>query len=222
MIIRLKISLFVVLLSFLTITSTALADTDWQYWNALNFKKSINKKVDFKVSLYERFNRSMHHLFYAGFQIGPVFKIKQWLDISPSYCYIQSKDSKGHFRQEDRPTLDVILKWKMNMLKFTNRARVEYRFLKTYSHWRYREYLMMGLPFSIRKHSVMPYVSAEIFYEERRNEFDQRRFSSGVLINIIKGIDFDIYYLFRTDKDSNTSDEWTDANVLGTAFTFSF
>jgi hypothetical protein len=81
---------------------------------------------------------------------------------------------------------------------------------------------MAGIPFTVCKHSIMPYVSGEIFYEERKGEFDQYRVSSGVSLNLTKDIVFDIYYLLRSDKDSTTRDDWTDANVLGTALTFSF
>lgn len=221
---RIKMNLFCLLTLglFLIMGDIALAETDWHYWNAMNFKKAINKKMDLKLSLFERFNRSMHHLYYGGFQVGPVFKINQYLDIYPSYCYIQNKDSAGHFRPEDRPTLDINLKWKMNMLKFTHRSRLEYRFLKALSRWRYRDYLMAGIPFTVCKHSIMPYVSGEIFYEERKDEFDQYRVSSGVSINVTKDIVFDIYYLLRSDKDRTDKDTWTDANALGTALTFNF
>ncbi len=219
-----KLSLFFLALLGLSIivTDISFADTDWQYWNAQNFKKTINKKMDLKLSIFERYNKDMHHIFYGGFQIGPVFKLNQYLDIYPSYCYIQNKDSAGHFRPERRPTLDVNLKWKMNMLKFTHRSRLEYRFLKALSRWRYRDYLIAGIPFTVCKHSVMPYVSGEIFYEERKNEFNQKRFSSGVTMNITKDIIFDIYYVLRRDKPKTSSDDWLDTNVLGTALTFNF
>ena len=210
------------LLLLLINVGTASADTDWQYWNALYLKKSLSEKIDLKLTIYERFDRSMHHLFYAGFQIGPVFKINRYLEVSPSYCYIESKDSKGHFRQEDRPTLDVNFKWKTGILKFTHRSRLEYRFLKALSRYRYRDLLIGGIPFTISKHAIMPYVSGEIFYEERKDEFDQYRLSSGVAINLTKDIVFDIYYLLRSDKASTDLHNWTDLNVLGTSLTFNF
>lgn len=223
--IRIKINLFFLLVLGLSLTiigDMAWAQGDWQYWNAQNFKKTINEKVDLRLSIFERFNKDMHDLFYGGFQIGPVFKINKYLDVYPNFCYIQTKDSKGHFRPERRPTLDVNLKWKMNMFKFTHRSRLEYRFLKALSRWRYRDYIMAGIPFSVYKHSVMPYVSGEIFYEERKNEFNQYRVSSGVSINITKDIVFDIYYVLRRDKASTSSGDWLDTNVLGTALTFNF
>jgi hypothetical protein len=196
------------------------AAEDWQYWNALNIKKTVNEKIDLFISLTGRFNNDMHHFFYGGVQIGPVFKINKNLEISPSYFWLQS-ESKGHFYVENRPMLDVNLKWKMRIFKFTHRSRLEYRSLMTLSRWRYRDLIKVGVPFTLCKHSIMPYVSGEIFYEERKDKFNQSRFSVGCSINLIKGIDFDLYYLKRSDRVNNR-EEWPGTNVFGTALTLSF
>ncbi len=65
----------------------------------------------------------------------------------------------------------------------------------------------------------MPYLSEEIFYEERKDQWDQNRLSVGVAIDITKELNFDIYYLFRSDRIGS---DWVGINVFGTTFTISF
>lgn len=217
---KVKTGLFFLLLLGLSLIAVerASARDDWESWNTLKFKKAINKKVDLNISLEARFQDDMDEFYFGGIQIGPEFKINKYLNISPSYFWVNSK-AKGHFQDEHRYILDGINKLKISVFKLENRLRLEYRDLRSLERFRYRYRFKIGLPTKFFNRSVTPYISEEIFYEERINEFNQNRFSTGVSLNIIKGVDFDIYYLLRSDR---TGRDWSERNVLGTSLSFSF
>jgi len=210
--------LIVFIFLFFTTAATSLARDDWQNWDVLSFKKNINEKMYLKLSLHNRIRDDMSEYFFGGIQIGPAFKINKYLEISPSYFFIKNKN-KGHFDQENRWLLDINLKWEVSNFKIIHRNRIEYRDLPSLNRWRYRDNIKIGLPVKCRNLSLMPYLSEEIFYEERKDEWNQNRFSVGVSMDITRSINFDIYYLLRSDRSGA---DWDESNVLGTTLTYSF
>ncbi len=217
---KLKINLCGLIIVFLIFGTSvgALARDDWENWSALNLKKGLNEKTDLKLSLTGRFRDDISDFYYGGVQIGPVFKVNKYFQLSPAYYYIESK-SGGHFDTEHRYMLDATFNWKVKKLKLCHRSRFEYRDLPSLSRWRYRDFIKIGLPTKFFNHDFTPYVSEEIFYEERRNEFNQNRVSLGTTVKINKTVELDIYYLLRSDKSGG---DWSERNVFGTSLNLNF
>jgi hypothetical protein len=80
--------------------------------------------------------------------------------------------------------------------------------------WRYRNKLTMKLPWKFTRIEIQPYLADEIFVGFGGiSQFNQNRFSSGLLMNLTKNIKAEIYYMLQSTKGSG---KWLDANVLGT------
>jgi len=217
---KLKINLGVLIVFFLIlgISDRVLAKDDWEYWPAINVKKALNEKMDLKVSFAGRFKDDMDKFYFGGAQLGSAFKVNEYFSVTPSYFFIKYEDS-GHFEEEHRYMLDAAFSWKMKKMKLSHRSRFEYRDLPALDRWRYRARLKAGLPVKVHNRSLTPYVSEEIFYDERKGEFNQNRFSLGSVIKINKAVSVDVYYLLRSDKKG---EDWSERNALGTSLNLSF
>ncbi len=196
----------------------AFARDDWECWPTANIKKNINEKVSLKASFAGRFKDDMAKFYYGGAQLGVEFKVNKYFSVAPSYLFTKYKNS-GYFEDEYRYILDAVFSCKVKRLKVDYRSRVEYRDLSALDCWRYRSRFKAGLPVKVYEYSLMPYISEEVFFNERKNEFDQNRFSLGVMVKITEVTSVDIYYILRSDKKG---EDWSERNVLGISLNFSF
>ncbi len=203
---------------FLSGIPQAFAKDDWEYWPAINMGKDLNEKINLGISLQSRFKNDMNKVYYGGAQLASAFKLNECFSLTPSYCFIKY-DSKGHFEEEHRYILDAGFSWKTEKMQLGQRSRFEYRNLPASDGWRYRCRFKAGFPLKLYTRSLKPYFSEEIFYDERKNEFNQNRFSLGTVLKINERVSLDFYYLLRSDKKGN---DWSNRNALGTSINLKF
>jgi hypothetical protein len=207
--------------AFLDEICFASDDGDFQYWSGASASFDINK--DWKVKFEEEFRlgEGGGHLYRHPSDLGFVYKgFADWIDLGLNYRLVREKDSKGEWRQENRPHLNVTLKGKIFSLDVSDRSRLEYRDREDKEDvWRYRNKVTVKLPFELTELKLQPYLADEVFITLNDDNIDRNRFYAGVSFKLAKNIKGDIFYLWQSSRSSS---DWTDINVLGTALKFSF
>ncbi|MFZ0033379.1 MAG: DUF2490 domain-containing protein [Sedimentisphaerales bacterium] len=194
---------------------------DFQYWNVTDLSVDINKDWKFTFQEELRFGESGKRLYYQHYEPGLTYSgLAKWIDFGFNYRQVLERNSKGKWKMEDQPNLNITLKGKMFGLDLSDRSRIEYRILEDRKDvWRYRNKLTAKLPFEFTELKLQPYVADEIFVPLDNVDFDTNRLYAGVLFKLTKNIGCDLFYLWQASKSNGG---WTDINVVGTAFKLSF
>ncbi len=211
---RRKISIIAVsLVVFLTVKLYAYDDGDFQVWNTDTEEFKINK--DAKIAFEEEFRwgGSAKEFYYQHYDVGFFYNLQKYLNIGGGYRHVLSK-SKGKFLVENEPYITATLSWDIAGFKFDDRSRLEYNhFDYKDDTWRYRNKLIVKLPWKFTKFEIQPYLSDEIFVLfDDSQRLNTNRFSSGLAMTLTKNLKAEIYYMLQSSK----SRKWTEINVLGT------
>ena len=199
----------------------AFDDGDFQYWSSADASLDIDK--DWKVTFREEFRLGddAEQLYRHHSDVGLVYKsLADWIDLGINYRQVFEKDSKGQWRQENRPHLNITLKGQLFDLGLSSRSRFEYRDREDKNDlWRYRNKVAVKLPFKLTDLKIQPYVADEVFINFNADDFNRNRIYSGFSFQLTENIKGDIFYLWQT---SESSGHWKDINVLGTRLKFYF
>ena len=199
----------------------AFDDGDFQYWSTAKFSFDIDK--DWKITFEEEFRLGddAGHLYRHHSDLGFVYKsLADWIDLGFNYKQVFQKDSKGTWRQENRPHLNVTLKGKLFGLDLSDRSRLEYRDRENKKDlWRYRNKLTVKLPLELTALKLQPYLADEVFINLDGEGYNRNRLYSGLSLKLSKNIKAEVYYLWQS---SESSGGWEDINVLGTQLKFYF
>ena len=196
-------------------------DGDFQYWSTGDLSFDIDKDWKFIFQEEFRLGESGGHLYYHHSEVGFVYKsFADWVDLGLNYRQVFEKDSKGEWKQENQPNLNVTLKSKLFGLDVSDRSRLEYRDREDKEDvWRYRNKFTVKLPFELTALKLQPYVADEVFITLNDDNVNKNRLYGGVSFKLTKNLKSDVYYLWESSRSSGS---WTDINVLGTALKFSF
>ena len=210
---REKILIAIGLILLLSANSYAYKDGDFQVWNTDTEEFKINK--DAKIAFEEEFRwgGSAKEFYYQHYDVGFFYNLQKYLNIGGGYRHVLSK-SKGKFLVENEPYITVTLLWDIAGFKFDDRSRLEYNhFDYKDDTWRYRNKLIVKLPWKFTKFEIQPYLSDEIFVLfDDSQRLNTNRFSSGLAMTLTKNLKAEIYYMLQSSK----SRKWTEINVLGT------
>ncbi|MCJ7779167.1 MAG: DUF2490 domain-containing protein [Sedimentisphaerales bacterium] len=196
-------------------------DGDFQYWSTADVSFDINKDWKFTFQEELRFGESGRRLYYQHYEPGLTYSgLAQWIDLGFNYRQVIERNSKGKWKLENQPNINVTLKGKMFGLEVSDRSRIEYRILEDRKDvWRYRNKFTVKLPFELTELKLQPYVADEIFVPLDDVDINTNRLYAGVPFKLAKNIGCDLYYLWQSSKSNGG---WTDVNVVGTALKFSF
>ena len=111
----------------------------------------------------------------------------------------------------------------------SDRNREDFRFLKGDFSFRYRNRLTIEREFELKKRTITPYVSGEVFYDTRYDTWNRNRLATGVQISLRQGllrkmllskrqVILDLYYLRQNDSRLDTQH----VNAIGTALALYF
>ena len=215
--------LVVTAMAVLVISETCFAYDygDLQYWSTASASFDIDKDWKFTFKEEFRLKESGGHLYHHFSDIGFVYKnLADWIDLGFNYRQVFEKDSKGRWRQENRPHLNVTLKGKLFDLDLSNRSRLEYRDRENKKDvWRYRNKVTVKLPFELTELKLKPYLADEVFITLNDDNVDRNRLYAGVSFKLVKNLKGDVFYLRQSSRSSSG---WTDINVIGSKLKFSF
>jgi hypothetical protein len=218
--IMLKILIFPLILGvfFFGYLDKVFASDDWQYWNEVKFKYSIHKKLDFHVKMEQRYVDDFDDFALHNYAPGIVYKVNPQFNFELNYKYEKEK-RKGDWTDEHRMEIISIIKWKWSGFHLMVRNRIEYRSIEGDNRWRLREKLKIKKPYEIIGLRFVPFISEEIFYDFKDDEFNQNRFKAGITKEITKHLEIDLYSMYKSNRSNG---DWFGVNVLGTEFIFHF
>lgn len=199
----------------------AYDDEGFQYWSTANVTFDSDK--DWKITFEEefRFGDDGGHLYYQHSDLGFVYKsLADWIDVGFNYRQVFEKDSKGTWRPENRPHLNITLKGKLFDIDLTDRSRLEYRDRENKEDiWRYRNKFSVKLPLELTALKLQPYLADEVFVDFYGDRINRNRLYSGVSFKLSKNIRGEVFYVWQTSKSGGG---WKDISVIGTKLRFYF
>jgi hypothetical protein len=88
----------------------------------------------------------------------------------------------------------------------TDRNRADLDWTNGTFKWRYRNRLQIEKPLNIRSYHPVPYISAEVYYQEQYQKWSTTELYAGCLFPIKKRYEFDLYYEHQnnTGKSPNS------------------
>jgi hypothetical protein len=113
------------------------------------------------------------------------------LVFTAGYRYLATPGSPPTNRMELTTTSHFPLKLK---LLLTDRNRADLDWTNGAFKWRYRNRLQIEKPLDIRSYHPVPYISAEVYYEEQYQKWSTTELYAGTLFPIKKRYEFDLYY----------------------------
>ncbi len=215
------IRFLIFLISFalaLSFASKVFASDEGQYWNELKIKHTLSEKLDVHIKIEQRFVDDFNNLGLHNYAPGVVFKINQHFNFELNYKFEREKGVKG-WSSEHRVEIIPVIKWEWREYQLNNRNRFEFRSFKEENKWRWREKLKIKKHMKIGAFEFTPFVSEEIFYDFKVNEFNQNRIATGISKEINKNLEINLYYLRKNNK---RDDAWPGVNILGTEFGMKF
>jgi len=112
-------------------------------------------------------------------------------------------------------------------LLVSDRNREDFRFLNGNFSFRYRNRVTLEREFQLKKRTITPYVSGELFYDTRFDIWNRNRLAVGVQTSLRRGplrkmllpkrqVILDLYYARQNDSRSNTAH----VNAIGASLAF--
>ena len=153
---------------------------------------------------------------------------KKYLVLRAGYRYGWSLEDDS-YREHRLLTEQTFRKLLPGDLLLSDRNREDFRFLKGDFSFRYRNRVTIEREFQLKKRSITPYVSGEIFYDTRYDIWNRNRLSAGVQTSLRRGpilkmllperqIILDLYYMRQNDSRSETQH----VNAIGASLAFYF
>lgn len=194
-------------------------DEDLQQWNDVQIAIGLSKKVDLLFQTTLRLSNNITKVAEARGGVGIAFKPTESFSVSPSYLYIESRNSAGRFLTEHRYSLRGTYKFPIKKFGLSHRSMYEYRVRGSGNSWRYRPSLTLekALPEKLIPRAKL-FVTEEIFYVSTTRAFSRNRFSLGVRKTLSDHLTLELYYLRQNDGFSHPGD----LNVLGTSWKIHF
>jgi len=217
---KLAIGLTVIVVLCLARSCFAFDDGDFQYWNSESLSYAVNDNWKLYLEEEFRFGDDADDFYYQHSDGGIIYSgLAKWLELGANYRHIFEK-SKGKWFIENRPHLNVAVKWKAGSWSFSNRGRFEYRSRQDREDfWRYRNKFTVKWPFKLTVFEIQPYIADEIFYDFDEAEMNRNRLYTGSTLKLLKNLKADIFYLWQNSEKNN---DWKDLNVFGTKLKFYF
>ncbi|MEQ1603775.1 MAG: DUF2490 domain-containing protein [Pyrinomonadaceae bacterium] len=198
-----------------TPTSTPVDNDDIQSWNDLSVTVPLNKKIDMFIPVTFRFTRNVSRLNEGRVGGGFIFKPHKSVSIAPTYLFIQTRNSAGVFKTENRLSLGVTYRFPTKSFGISHRSQLEYRHRASGNTWRYRP------SFTLEKHlpddwvkGLKAYVTEEPFYDSASGRFSRNRLTFGVNKTLTTKVSVDLYYLRQDDNFSHPKL----AHIVGTSW----
>jgi hypothetical protein len=194
---------------------------DLEYWQIHSVSLDINKDLTFTAAQELRMGRHNGNPYLHNEDLGIVYKgLADWLDIGFNFRKEYEKDSKGKFRHENRPHLNLTVKGKMLGLDVSNRSRFEWRDRENKDDlWRYRNKSTIKFPLRLTRLNLRPYIAEEWLANLGDDNINENRLYSGFSFALAKNVKSSIYYMWRTKKISGG---WRDTNIIGIDFKIPF
>lgn len=184
---------------------------------------SFDIEKNWKVRVDELFKLGddARKLTYHHTDLGFIYQgFADWVDLGLNYRQVFTKDSSGHWCQENRPHVNVTVKSRLGDIDLADRSRLEYRDRENARDmWRYTNKLTIKLPHEFTKWKLRPYFADQVYMDLDGCTFDRNKVYSGLSFEPSTKTSGGLYYVWDSDK---TDGKWTDTNILWLQLRFYF
>src|SRR5436190_20670842 len=194
--------------------SSVSLHSDTQQWNDVQFYVPLNKQIDFVLLGTLRIGRDISHPVDERIGAGFAFKVGKYLTVLPNYLHITTQPFRGLSLYENRLSVQATVRKPLGKFTLSDRNLFERRLRHPGGDsTRYRNRLQIEHPLLV-KEKLNLFVSDEIFYDWRLNDWVRNRFQVGVSKVFNKHFTLDLYYLRQNDGRSLRGN----LNVIGTTW----
>jgi hypothetical protein len=190
-------------------------DEDIQSWNDVQLTVPMSKQFDFYTALTLRYGKNITRLTDSQYAIGFVYKPNKYWSFQPFYRYIDTRNSRGQLRHEDRLSLRIGYRFPFKKFGLSHRSTFEYRLRAPQNSFRYRPSLTFDT--DVPKNLIIKakfFITEEVFYDSILKKFSRNRLSVGITKTLSKKLSLDVYYMRQNDGFSHPGD----LNIIGTSF----
>ena len=213
------IGLGICLFLFISSSSFAYDNGDWQFWNTYNIAGNLSDKWKMGLEAEYRFGDNIRELYYQHSDLGFTYKAIDWFSMGINYRQVFELSS-GVWTKENRPHFNGTFKWTMFNAKFEDRSRFELRIRAGRDNvWRYRNKLSLAFPVKWTQFNIQPYISDEIFVDFEGAGLNRNRLYAGAKASLLEHLSTDVFYLWQASK---SGDAWPGINVIGLKFKAAF
>jgi hypothetical protein len=188
---------------------------DNQSWNDVQLTAPLTKQFDVVMSGTLRFGKNITRVQETRLGVALVYKPFKDLSFSPSFLYINARNSSGRFRVEKRLGFYGRYRFPIKSFGLSHRSLFEWRIRTPRSSWRYRPSLTFEKDISEKFiKGAKFFATEEVFYDSVLDKFSRNRFTIGITKTLNKKLSLDVYYLRQNDGFSVPGD----LNVIGTTW----
>jgi hypothetical protein len=187
----------------------AVAETRHEFWPEID----VWLKLGAKERLLFQWTHSSGRDYYFEETLWAVsydYRVKPSLGLRGSYAYIVGDEQDGMTDIEHRVVLAATPSWTFHPgWLLTDRNRVDLRLKDGVFSWRYRNRLQIEKDVRVGSYTLIPYGSAEIFFDSRFDVFNRNLLTAGLQFPISPALMLDLY--FSRQNDSRTEPEHVNA-----------
>ena len=191
--------------------------TDNQFWSDVQLAVPVTKTVDFNILGTLRIGRDISHPVDERVGVGFTFRFGKYLSVSPSYLGIGMQPVPRRRIWENRLSLPVTVRFKLEKFTLSDRNLFERRFRNSGARaTRYRNRFLVEHPVGPDNLGLSLFVGDEVFYDWTVDRWVRNRFAAGASKVFNKHFTQDFFYLRQNDGVSVPGD----LNVIGTSLRF--
>ena len=211
---------FIIIVSIIAQICFAFENNDFQYWNSETISGKLTDTWTADIEQGFRFGNDASDFYHQYSDLGFTCPgLTDWFKFGINYRLV-FEESNDEWNYENRPHLNAILQYNIHGFKLSNRSRLEYRDKESGDDgWRYRNKFSIKIPIKITRFEIQPYAAEEFFIDFNIKQINRNRLYSGFAFKITKKLSGEIFYLRQSTE---SSDRWTDYNILGTKLRLSF
>ncbi len=205
-------------------TPPLFASTDNKYYSEYAIKYKVNDEFDLFFTPELRLNDDIGNLYYYQIRGGVTFHAHKNLDLSGAYRFIQTKDAKGNWDNNDTQYVEMIVIPKVKLAGFdlSDANKFERRFIENArDRWVYRNLATVAYPAKIKNFEFIPYISDEIYYDWEINKVNLNWATAGINKKITKNLTVGIYYRHENSRVGSSS-KWLTNHIVGSNVTIGF
>lgn len=179
---------------------TTTSSSDWQFWPEGDVSIKLSQKVSVLGMGTLHFGKNVSDLNEEQAGVGFNFILNKYLSFSPAYRYGSAQPPGRPHTREHRFFLDFTARAPLTKgFVLSDRNRIEFRRINGIESHRYRNKLQLERSFSIGDRKLTPYLSDEVFYDDRFHIWNRNRIYAGVRVPLNQHLTLDPYFLEQFD-----------------------
>jgi hypothetical protein len=219
-----QLSFLRILFLIFSVTWSANAEDDLQYWSQYLFKVYSKDKVS--VSFYSegRLTDDLGRLGYYQFTPQVRYAVHKNLDFQLNCTYLETRNNnQNNFTHQARLEPEINPHFTFgNGLEVYFRNRMEFRSIedKGSDNTRYRGRVRMTVPVKNIWRIRSVFADTELFYDFTENDhLEQRTIPFGLNLKLCDAADLQLFYMVQHRRDAQ---DWSSNQILGSMVTFKF